>query len=174
METTMASLGQRRRYPTDFMKTCTLLLIASMLLTGCDSPAAHSSSKRAAPELVGVTIKTSWTKSTHRLALAPDSPFTKFTESYSSTSDSNLSPSVSVAYVGSVSLKNSFAPESTIAGDLIAVRVSIFDQSTKKTVHSETNYKLYNQSELVLYQNDMHGLTITASPHDFDAPEDGG
>lgn len=153
------------------MKTCITSLIALLCVVGCREKAATiSSTNRPERELIGVNIKTSWTSGTRRLALTADSAHSSFVESYSTTKmgGDRLSPSISVAFVGDVSLENAFDHEGLVSGSLIAVRVSIFDHETMTTILSDVNYKLYKGEKLTVYQNDEHELTITASPHDFD------
>lgn len=152
------------------MKTNIVLLIAVLCFVGCrEKTAAISTTKRPETKLIGVHIKSSWTSATRRLALATGNPHSSFVESYSATriGGNRLSPSISVAFVGTVSLKNAYDHESLISGSLIAARVSIFDQATKTTILSEVNYKLYKGERVTLFHSDEHELIITASPHDF-------
>ena len=144
-----------------------LPLIVLISLAGCGRTTSVSAPKDASPDLIGVTIETSWAKSTHRLALAADSAYTQFTQSSSPETGSDLSPSVSVSYVGTVELKNAFDSNDLESGDLIAARVSIFDQSSKETTMSEATYTLYSGSKIDLYKDEEIGLTVTAAPHDF-------
>jgi hypothetical protein len=154
------------------MKPYHLALAVVLAASGCGGTNAVTAPENSTLDFVGVTIETSWMKSTCPLAIASDSVHSQFTANYPLLTNGgrDLVTSVSVAYVGSVEFKNTFGYNDMQSGDLIAVRVSIFDQSTKSMIQSETTYTLYDREDVTLYHNSEYGLTVTAATHVSERP----